>query len=198
MSLNDYLFEGYDLPRDALTEKHSRAFEKFVIDVFVYSGRDGFSVDGLVGSELQLAKEIVRTNLRYGHVREAAVALRDGAAVPLLEALLALQADISHRASIALCLFQITHDPKYTPAIDAWEDLGEQKKREHLEASPEYEAAIRAFAETNAAVEQIRQEYVAEAHEAAQHNVRSIVIVVLVTAGMLALIFLMLAYYVGE
>jgi hypothetical protein len=119
------LRDVYDLPRDLTATKRSPAFDQFLRNWFEDERQlrrgelDLGFLSRLSPEELEVARGLIRRNLklRFVHIINGAVFLRDLSAVPLLKAMLDTEPDWDRGMEIAGALWQLTRDSVFVERL---------------------------------------------------------------------------------
>lgn len=120
------LSDSYDIPEDVARGPHSAAFAKFLSNWFgdtyaiTHGELDLTFLEDLTTDERELAREMVRRNLKLGytHIVEGVSALRDIEAVPTLRAMFDKETDESRRLTIAGVLWKLARDPVFLECLE--------------------------------------------------------------------------------
>ena len=116
-----YIRDSYDIPEEVAQGPHSPAFATFLRSWFAdttaltHGELDITFLKELTDEELDLAREMIRRNLRvkHDHIIEGAAALRDPAAVPILSRMLSEERNWSRKLVIAGALWKIAQDSEF-------------------------------------------------------------------------------------
>jgi len=126
------LSNGYDIPEEVTRGPHSPAFRKFLSKWFydtyavTHGELDLTFLEDLTAEERQVARELIRRNLktRHNHIIEGASALRDIEAVPTLKAMYDQEPDESRRLTIAGALWKLSKDPVFIECLERGKTAG--------------------------------------------------------------------------
>jgi hypothetical protein len=118
---------AYDLPDEIVRGPHSRAFANFLkywfADTWAVSRgeTDIAPLKDLTSEEREVAKTLIRRNLatRHLHIIEAAAALGDVEAVPILRAMFDADSGEVTRLTIAGSLWRLARDPVFVDCLEA-------------------------------------------------------------------------------
>jgi hypothetical protein len=120
------LSDSYDIPEEVARGPHSPAFGKFLSSWFgdtytlTHGELDLTFLEGLTTEERELAREMVRRNLKlkYTHIIEGVSALHDTAAVPILRNMFNEESDEDRRLTIAGALWKLVKDPIFIECLE--------------------------------------------------------------------------------
>jgi hypothetical protein len=116
---------GYDIPAETWSKPRSDGFQRFFKLWFQNSfalsrhEADLTFLSGLTPEESELARELIRRNLRLRqtHLIDGAVLFKDTEAVPLLGALLDAETNASWRLTISGALWKLVGDERFRECV---------------------------------------------------------------------------------
>jgi HEAT repeat protein len=121
VNINLAIGDPYDVPEEARRGFHSEAFRQFLYHWFADTWAltrgevDLAFLNDLIPEECELAKELLRRNLKFRqtHIIEGTAMLGDLEAVPMLRDLLSKQSDLSWQLTISGVLWKLVRDPSF-------------------------------------------------------------------------------------
>jgi hypothetical protein len=117
----------YDVPEEIASGDHSPAFRRFLWNWFgdtwalTHGELDLSFLDELSADELQMARALIRRNIKLGgnhnHIVQGSAALGDLEAVPILRQMLGAEGDQSRRLVLAGALWNLVRDPMFIECL---------------------------------------------------------------------------------